>query len=150
MSYDTKGQPSLLASVLDKSEAALENGAVPDRATCDLIVDYYVSRLTPKLRFILILSYVLCSSNASHGTITSSTPSPFTNLTMPFSTHPSQSSGPHSLPCSSSYFAWGWEICRRNEQYARGYVKMWRTGNSAAVRFGLGVSERWGRATWPE
>jgi hypothetical protein len=45
MSSDAKERGVLLASVLDKSEAAVERGAVPDRATCDLIVDYYVSRV---------------------------------------------------------------------------------------------------------
>lgn len=49
VSFDSRGQNELLASVLDKSEAALENGAVPDRSTCDLIVDYYVSTLTSGL-----------------------------------------------------------------------------------------------------
>ncbi|KAF8600482.1 hypothetical protein BDV93DRAFT_262948 [Ceratobasidium sp. AG-I] len=45
MSNDIKGQTDLLASVLDKSEVALENGAVPDRTTCDLIIDHYFKRV---------------------------------------------------------------------------------------------------------
>ncbi|CEL56223.1 putative transcriptional regulatory protein C1F7,11c OS=Schizosaccharomyces pombe (strain 972 / ATCC 24843) GN=SPAC1F7.11c PE=4 SV=1 [Rhizoctonia solani AG-1 IB] len=45
MSYHPDERAALLASVLGKSEIALEDGAVPSRTTCDKIVDYYFNRV---------------------------------------------------------------------------------------------------------
>ncbi|CAE6496745.1 unnamed protein product [Rhizoctonia solani] len=45
MSYHSDERAALLASVLGKSEMAIEDGAVPSRTMCDKIVDYYFGRV---------------------------------------------------------------------------------------------------------
>ncbi|CAE7065187.1 unnamed protein product [Rhizoctonia solani] len=45
MSYHPEERAALLASVLGKSQSALEDGAVPSRTICDKIVDYYFNRV---------------------------------------------------------------------------------------------------------
>ncbi|KDN43263.1 hypothetical protein RSAG8_06230, partial [Rhizoctonia solani AG-8 WAC10335] len=45
MSYHPEERAALLASVLGKSQSALEGGAVPSRTICDKIVDYYFNRV---------------------------------------------------------------------------------------------------------
>ncbi|QRV88596.1 Fungal specific transcription factor domain [Ceratobasidium sp. AG-Ba] len=45
MAGDSTERDLLLASLFGKSEAALERGALPDRTTCDLLVDHYFKRV---------------------------------------------------------------------------------------------------------